>query len=89
VYGWPSSDLDATAGTAPMPVNARRDPLEHRVRLPRRGGHGNLTILAGRGRPIEVEKGRARGVVTDRGRLGAELVIVGLRVAPRCPAGSG
>ncbi len=73
------NDLDATAGTAPVPVNARGAVRWSTAfaYLDAARSRPNLTILAETlVDRIEVENGRARGVVTHRGRLGAELVIV-------------
>ena len=73
------NDLDATAGIAPAPVNAR-DAVRWNTAfayLDEARPRSNLTILAETlVDRVVVEAGRARGVVTDRGPLAAELVVV-------------
>jgi choline dehydrogenase len=73
------NDLDATAGIAPAPVNARNAIRWNTAfaYLDEARSRSNLTILAETlVDRVTIELGRARGVATDRGSLTAELVIV-------------
>jgi choline dehydrogenase len=73
------NDLDATVGIAPAPVNARAETRWNTAfaYLDAARARPNLTVL-----PetlvdrVEVDRGRARAVLSDRGRLEADLVIV-------------
>jgi choline dehydrogenase len=73
------NDLDATVGIAPAPVNARGDVRWNTAfaYLDEARARPNLTILADTlADRVTLDRGRANGVLTDRGRLGAELVIL-------------
>ena len=73
------NDLDATAGIAAAPVNARGAVRWNTAfaYLDEARSRPNLTILAETlVDRVTIEGGRARGVSTDRGALTAELVVV-------------
>jgi choline dehydrogenase len=73
------NDLDATAGIAATPVNARGAVRWNTAfaYLDEARSRPNLTILAETlVDRVTIEGGRARGVLTDRGALTAELVVV-------------
>jgi choline dehydrogenase len=73
------NDLDATVGIAPAPVNARGAVRWNTAfaYLDGARSRSNLTLLAETlADRIAIEDGRARGVITDRGLLRADLVIV-------------
>jgi choline dehydrogenase len=73
------NDLDATVGIAPLPVNARGDVRWNTAfaYLDEARERRNLTILADTlADRVTIDRGRADGVTTDRGHLGAGVVIL-------------
>ncbi len=74
------NDLDATVGIAPLPVNARGDVRWNTAfaYLDDARARPNLTILAETlVDRVTLDPGRrANGVLTDRGHIGADLVIL-------------
>jgi 4-methylaminobutanoate oxidase (formaldehyde-forming) len=73
---WPLMTIDDLVGAAFLPTDGQANPADITQALAKGARMAGATILEdSRVLSIDVEKGKIRGVETDRGRIGCEVVI--------------